>query len=106
MINKRKRYDFLIKFSLISLLLTLMFALVSVRSSCFSLEYKIHSLEKKKNELVKMRKILLAERASLISAERFGNFVAGAFTYPDRVRVTYVKDIKKDEIYKASYKEN
>lgn len=106
MINKRKRYERLIKFSLISLLLILVFALVSIRSSYLSLEYKIHSLEKKKNELVKTRKILLAERASLISAERFSNFVAGGFTYPNRVRVTYVKDIKKDEIYKASYREN
>lgn len=104
--RNRKRYDWLIKLSLISLLLILVFALISIRSSYFSLEYKIHSLEKKKNELVKMRKILLAERASLISAERFGNFVAGRFTYPDRVRVTYVKDVKKEEIYKASYKEN
>jgi Na+-transporting NADH:ubiquinone oxidoreductase subunit NqrC len=104
--NKNKKYELLIKFFLISLLIILVFASILISSSYYTLEYKIHNLEKKKNELVKMRKILLAERASLISAERFGNFVAGGFIYPNRVRVTYVKDIKKDKIYRASFKEN
>jgi hypothetical protein len=97
-------YNWLLKVLLASIVLSLIFAVVWVRSSYFSLEYKIYSLEKKKTELIKSRKLLTAQRANLISAQRFGNFIAGGFTYPDRIKVTYVKGYKKEDLHKVSYK--
>jgi cell division protein FtsL len=94
----------------IVVLLLSIFSIVWLRSSFVSLEYSISSLEKKKSVLMKDRKMLAAERASLLSVERFekvaGNSnVNGRFTFPDRVKVVYVKKAKDNEPYRASFKE-
>jgi hypothetical protein len=101
---KKGKLDCLLKIFLVSFSLSLIFAVVWIRSSYFNLEYTIHGLEKKKAELIKTRKLLLAQRANLISAQRFGNFIAGGFTYPDRIKVTYVKEHKEENLQKVSYK--
>ncbi len=78
--------------------------LVWIRSSIVSLEYKISSLEEKKTELIISREMLIAERASLLSIERFKNtaLVDEKFVFPDRVRVVHVKRTVDIEPYKAS----
>lgn len=107
--RKNKIIEILKPLSIVMLLLSI-FSIVWLRSSFVSLEYSISSLEKKKAVLMKNRKMLTAERANLSSVERFekvaGNgIVNGRFTFPDRVKVVYVKKAKDNEPYRASFKE-
>lgn len=104
--RKKNRFiQFLKPFSVL-LIMVLTFAIVWIRSSYVSLEYNIRDLEKKKTELMKTGKLIAAEKASLISAERFGKVVAEGFTFPDRIKVVHVKSTKDGDSYKASFKKH
>ncbi|MEW6739652.1 MAG: hypothetical protein ACOYU2_01340 [Nitrospirota bacterium] len=110
MIRRQNRLIAMLKPLSIAMLLLSIFSIVWLRSSFVSLEYGISSLEKKKSVLMKDRKMLAAERASLLSVERFekvaGNStVNSGFAFPDRVKVVYVKKAKDNEPYRASFKE-
>ncbi|MDI6727476.1 MAG: hypothetical protein QMD44_00950 [Thermodesulfovibrionales bacterium] len=110
MIRRQNRLLAMLKPLSIAMLLLSIFSIVWLRSSFVSLEYSISSLEKKKSVLMRDRKMLAAERASLLSVERFekvavSNTVNGGFTFPDRVKVVYVKKAKDNEPYRASFKE-
>lgn len=90
------------------LLLFSIFSIVWLRSSFVSLEYSISSLEKKKTALMRDMKMLAAERASLMSVERFervanNGAVNGGFAFPDRVKVVHVKKANDKEPYMASF---
>jgi hypothetical protein len=110
MICRRNKIIEMLKPLSIAMLLLSIFSIVWLRSSFVSLEYGISSLEKKKSALMKDRKMLAAERASLLSVERFekvasNSTVNGGFAFPDRVKVVYVKKAKDNEPYRASFKE-
>lgn len=110
MIRRENRLLALLKPLSVVMLLISIFSIVWLRSSFVSLEYSISSLEKKKAALMRGRKMLAAERASLLSVERFervaGNStVNGGFTFPDRVKVVYVKKTNDNEPHRASFKE-
>ncbi len=110
MIRRQNRLLAILKPLSIAMLLLSIFSIVWLRSSFVSLEYCISSLEKKKSVLMRDRKMLVAEKASLLSVERFekvtGNSaINGGFTFPDRVKVVYVKKAKDNEPYRASFKE-
>lgn len=102
--RKNKVIEMLKPLSIVMLLLSI-FAIVWLRSSFVSLEYSISSLEKKKAALMRDRKVLAAKRASLLSVERLEKFAASEFSFPDRVKVIYVKREKDKEPYKASFVE-
>lgn len=109
MIRRENRLIAVLKSLSIIMLLISIFSIVWLRSSFVSLEYSISSLEKKKAVLMRDKKIFAAERASLLSAERFEKFVSnstvsGGFIFPDRVKVVYVKKAKENEPYRASFK--
>ncbi|MDI6800471.1 MAG: hypothetical protein QMD01_00220 [Thermodesulfovibrionales bacterium] len=97
------RMIFILKPFSIALLLFSIFAIVWLRSSIVSLEYNISNLEKKRIALMTERKTLAAERARLVSVERFKNVAAKGFTFPDRVKVVHVKRAGDKETYKASF---
>jgi hypothetical protein len=103
--RKGNRLTGVLKPVCIVLLLISVFFIVWLRSSFVSFEYSISSLEKKKAELMRDGKMLAAERASLLSVERFEKVAANGFTFPDRVKVVYVKRAKDNEPYRASFKE-
>ncbi len=105
MLRKKNRFMRLLKPFSVMLIMFLTFAMVWIRSSYVSLEYNIRDLEKKKIEFTRTGKLIAAEKASLISAERFGKVVADGFAFPDRMKVVYVKSIKDGDSYKASFKE-
>lgn len=87
----------------IVMLLFMIFTIVWLRSSVVSLEYRLSSLEKKKVELARDRKLLLAERSNLLAIGRLENTAAGSgFAFPDRMRVVYVKKGGDSNTYKAS----
>lgn len=101
--RKNKIIEMSKPFSIAMLLLSI-FSIVWLRSGIVSLEYKISNLEKKKTELIISREILIAERASLLSIERFKNSALSGekFAFPDRVKVVHVKRTADVEPYRAS----
>jgi cell division protein FtsL len=84
-------------------LLVMIFSLVWLRSTVVSLEYRLCQLEKKKIELAKDKKLLAAEKARLISAERLGQVASSEFVFPDRVKVVAVVRNSDSGPYKVSY---
>ncbi len=103
MVYRRNKVIFILKTFSIILLLVSVFTIVWLRSSFVSIEYSISSLEKKKTSLMRDRKALAAERASLLSVERFEKVAGSGFSFPNRVKVVYVKKEKDKEPYRASF---
>ncbi len=88
----------------IILLILGVFGLVYLRSSAMKLEYNLGDLEKTKMNYLRERKSLLAEKARLLSLEKF-NVSSGethGFIFPDRIKVIHVKRQKESLPYRAS----
>lgn len=104
--RRRKKNWFIALLKPVSLLMLLfmIFGIVWLRSSVVSLEYSLSNLDKKKSELMKERKVLAAEQANLLYIGRLQSVASNGtvFEFPDRVRVVYVKESGKSDIYKAS----
>lgn len=92
---------------LIALLLVGVFGLVYLRSSVITLEYSLGDLEKTKRNYLRERKMLLAEKTSLLSFERVEAALSRSrgFVLPDRIKVIHVKNRKETLPYNASLKE-
>ncbi|MBI5214078.1 MAG: hypothetical protein HY957_12050 [Nitrospirae bacterium] len=103
MIRKDNRFLSVLKPLAVVMLLVSVFGIVWLRSSLVTIEYGISSLEKKKTGLLRDRKMLAAERASLLSVERIESAAADKFAFPDRVKVVYVKKSRDEEPYRASF---
>ena len=88
----------LLKPLIIVLLLFGLFGIVYLRSSVMKLEYTIGALEKEKMEHLRERKMLLAEKTSLLSFEKIEASLgmSQGFVLPDRIRVIHVK--KQEEV--------
>jgi len=89
---------------LIALLLVGVFGLVYLRSSVMTLEYCLGDLEKTRRNYLRERKMLLAEKTSLLSFERVEASLSRSrgFVLPDRIRVIHVKNRKETLPYNAS----
>ena len=89
---------------LIALLLVGVFGLVYLRSSVMTLEYSLGDLEKTRRNYLRERKMLLAEKTSLLSFERVEASLSRSrgFVLPDRIRVIHVKNRKETLPYNAS----
>lgn len=96
--------SFIFKPLLILLLIFGVFGLVYLRSGFLKLEYGLGDLEKKKMNYLRERKMLLAEKMSLLSfAKLEASQSAGeSFILPDRVRVIHVDKQKRFLPYRAS----
>jgi len=106
-------WSFIYKPLCVIILLFGLFGLVWLRSSVVSISYDLHSLEEKKLAAIRDTKMLLADRARLISLANIdvtfqgkvkGDYkpVSGEYVFPDRVKVIHVKKHKGPETYKAS----
>lgn len=106
--RKQNRFIWMLKPLAVTAVLFSVFATVWLRSSVVSLEYKLSSLEKKKMGLMREAKTLLAERAGLLSVERFENVAMSGqgFTFPDRLKVVFVEKAGGNEPRKASLSAN
>ncbi|TAL24014.1 MAG: hypothetical protein EPN94_08240 [Nitrospirae bacterium] len=88
----------------VALILFGIFSIVWLRSGVRTVEYSIAQLDNKRMAALKERKMLMAERASLLSLQN----VKGAsdeklgLVFPDRVKVIYVKKERGLAPYKAS----
>lgn len=109
--GSRSILAFIFRVLFIAFLLVGAFGIVWLRSNVIRLEYTISDLEKKRIEYLKERKILLAEKAGILSFENVEaslsrNYsTAGGFILPDRVRVIHIKKESRSLPYKASLKE-
>ncbi len=96
----------LIKFVFPLYLFIGVFALIWLGTAVVNLEYGLGQLERQKIELVKERKFLLAERASLYSAEKIEEIAIKhlSMSLPEREKVFFVKSASKPAPYKVSMK--
>ncbi|HTZ17091.1 MAG TPA: hypothetical protein VMB78_01495 [Dissulfurispiraceae bacterium] len=87
------------------LLVASVFAVVCLRGSVTSLEYRLSNLEKMKMEALRDQKTLVAQKAGLMALTRVEKVdLAGlGFSFPERKRVVYVKGTDVKGPYKASY---
>lgn len=95
------------------LLLTGLFGLIWLRSSIITVAYDLRTLEEQKMESLKEAKILLAERAKLVSVDKITASFRGAGPadgrassdniFSNRVRVIHVKRNRPQEPLKAAY---
>jgi len=96
--------SFAIKPLLICLIVVGIFGLVYLRSGFLKMEYGLSELEHKKMTYLKERKMLLAEKTSLLSFAKFEGDFNGKEGYilPDRLRVVHLSKQKNYAPYKAS----
>ena len=97
----------------VMLLLTGLFFLIWLRSSIVTLTYNLRSLEERTMEARKETKVLLVERAKMMSVAKVtsslrdtvqgeNKFGDGGYVTPDRTKVVLVKKSRGPEPYKAS----
>ena len=95
------------------ILLSGLFGLIWLRSGVVTIAYDLRNLEEKKMDSLKDRKLLLAERAKLMSLEKIdasfrGNvkgetrLVTGENMFSNRVRVIHIKRNSVPGTYRAS----
>ena len=96
--------SFAIKPLLVCLIVVGIFSLVYLRSGFLRLEYGLSELEQKKMNYLKERKMLLAEKTSLLSFAKFEGDFNGkeGFVLPDRLKVVHLSKQKNYASYKAS----
>ncbi len=85
---------YLVKPLCVALLLFGIFGIIWLRSNLISLEYTISELENKRMERLREAKMLMAERASMLSIQRVERTAVRdlGLVFPDRTRVVYVKE--------------
>ena len=105
--------SFLYKPLCVVILLSGLFGLIWLRSGVVTIAYDLRNLEEKKMDSLKDRKILMAERAKLMSLEKIdasfrGNLqaetrlAAGDNMFSNRVRVIHIKRNSVPGTYKVS----
>lgn len=94
---------YFIKPFFIAFLLCGIFSVVWLRSSIISMEYTISELENNKLDRLREAKMMMAEKASLLSMQKVEKTAVRAFglVFPDRTRVVYVKE-RESGPYRAS----
>ena len=100
---RRSVLSFLLKVFVVCLLITGVFSIICLRSSFVKLEYRLGALEQKKVECLRERKMLLAQKTSLLSLEKLEVSLnkTEEFILPDRVKVIHV-DKKKQYLPKRA----
>ena len=103
-IRNHKKRGALIKVSFVIYFTFCLFALVWLRASVVNIEYELGDLEMQRADLYCERKILVAQRASLYSAEKIENVAIKrlGMTLPERENIFYVKRTAAAGVFKAS----
>jgi hypothetical protein len=93
---------------LVVLLIVGVFGLVYLRSNYLKMEYCLGDLEKKRMQALREKKLLLAEKTSLVAFAKLETPQAGTdgFVLPDRIKVIHVDRQKKSMPYKARWRED
>ncbi|HHW21036.1 MAG TPA: hypothetical protein PKZ17_05200 [Thermodesulfovibrio thiophilus] len=85
-----KKNSYIMHIVLIILSLCTIFSILWIRSNVISLEYRLSNLEDKKKEILRERRMLLAEKSSLTSFVRLDNVEGHLLVFPDRKKVVYI----------------
>ena len=98
--------SFVLKPFLITLLLVGVFGLVYLRANFLKLEYSLGELEKKKMHCLRDRKMLFAEKTSLLSFARLESSpIEEGFVLPDRLKVVHISKQMRSLTQQASLKQ-
>jgi len=102
--KQRIPFPGVMKILVLTLFLCGLFGIVYLRSSVIQLEYTIGTLENIKMNQLRERKMLLAEKTSLLSFEKIEASLSGSqgFIMPDRFRVVHVKKHGKISPYRTA----
>ncbi len=96
MINLRQRsmVSYIVKPIFVAFLLCGLFGLVWLRSNYISMEYTISELENRKADKLRETKMLMAEKATLMSMHKVEKTAVRdlGLVFPDRTKVVYVKE--------------
>jgi hypothetical protein len=92
--NRTSMVSYTIKPLFVILLLCGLFGIVWLRSNFISVEYTIGELENKKVDRLREAKMLMAEKASLMSMHKVEKTAVRdiGLVFPDRKKVVYVKE--------------
>ncbi len=101
--NTRKRTA-LIKAAFFLYVCVCLFAIVSLRTAVFNLEYELGKLNRLRADLVRERKMVVARSASLYSTQRIEDTAVKrlGMTMPERENVFFVKRTSRAGPYRAS----
>lgn len=93
-LHRRSVVSYIIKPVFIALLLCGLFGIVWLRSNFISMEYAISELEIKKSDRLREAKMLMAEKASLMSMHKVEKTAVRdiGLVFPDRTKVVYVRE--------------
>lgn len=105
--------SFLYKPFCIAVILIGLFGLIWLRSGTVKVAYQLRALEEKKMETLKEMKMLLAERAQLMSLENIGIsmmesrrgdklYAENRYVFPARTRIIKVTNDRRPEPFNAS----
>ena len=102
--TQRILFPGIVKAFIVVVLLCGLFGIVYLRSGVMQLEYTISSLEKTKMNKLRERKMLLAEKTSLLSFEKIEASLNGkqGFVLPDRIKVIHVKKHEEVSPYRTA----
>lgn len=106
--KKKSLLPIVLKPLMVVFLILSFFAILGQKNAFTGIEYRINVLEKKKMELIKESKYLIAEKAKLASIQHVAKTAANSdgFNFPDRKKVIYVKTIKKPAPHTATYQQS
>jgi hypothetical protein len=98
----------------IAFLLFGLFGLIWLRSSVTTVAYDLRNLQEKKDKALRDEKILLAEKAKLMSLEKLdvsfqpksqGEGRYADYVFPDRTKVIHIAESRGPKVYQASFTE-
>lgn len=101
---RKSIFSVLFKPLIIFLFIAGVFSLVYLRTNVLKLEYNIAELEKKKTECLKERKMLVAEKTSLLSFVKLKTALnkTQGFVIPDRIKVIHIDNVERMLPHKTS----
>jgi cell division protein FtsL len=97
-------FSLFIKAVFILFILVMIFATLWIRSAIISTEYKLSTLEQQKKELLIEKKLLIAEKASLISIAKLEATSQKEMIFPDRKKVVFIQGSPEVLVKSVSYK--
>jgi cell division protein FtsL len=97
-------FSLFIKAVFILFILVMIFATLWIRSAIISTEYKLSTLEQQKKELLIEKKLLIAEKASLISIAKLETTSQKEMIFPDRKKVVFIQGSPEVLVKSVNYK--
>lgn len=93
--KKNRRFGLIIKFCFFLYMVIGIFALVWLKTAVLNLEYRVGELQKEMSSVMRERKLISAERASLHSSKRIEEVAIKnlGMSLPEREKVFFVRRI-------------